>query len=616
MDTEEQQEQQTDRLSARQASPPDSTSSSTAAQARQTLTALANSMWQQARDRERDGWPPWWLPLFAVLVLAAVLGLLVVPLIRTLVEWGAAAAADLTGWAHGQAYARIVLDPVRDYLASHAAGLPVDGTTLWRTWCLAGGMLLLFSLVRSAGARIGWTLYGIGTAAMVAAETTGPGRWVAVGICALSWSLLSIPALSRHRRRPQVIVAPPSQPAASPAPTVPAPRRATSPQPAPAQEEHPDDDASWAAGLYEVLMRREHLAPPAPQRWSATTHGSNGFTAVCDDGRHAAGIAVSGEAVRELLAGLSTPPGARPQVAWTTAPPAAPRGRRMDYIDLAEVGGIHQFVLDSTDTLAQLAEVLRERRTQWPVARTQLGGKIRAQAAVLDRAHPLVRGASYTPDPTGGYDDPGTVTLNDWVPTNTIVGSNAAAWNDFAGHRPAQIALIIGKLLTADDPASALTEILTDDDHVHLTRYLGPAGPLHKVTVNGTHRTHALRLLGVPLVAAEVTVEPLPLRLDVFSASTTDGWGPGRHHGPTASLWRALIDRGLVTGRITDSGLHAILEPYQAAASWLLSSPRDAATISAAYDRIYPGALGIPAEAMSGPAQWCQWLLDDPWPTL
>jgi hypothetical protein len=71
------------------------------------------------------------------------------------------------------------------------------------------------------------------------------------------------------------------------------------------------------------------------------------------------------------------------------------------------------------------------------------------------------------------------------------------------------VPLIIQKLLTAPDPGNALAEILTDDGHVYLTRHPGPAGPIYRLTVNCTHRTHALRLLGVRVVAAEVTISSL-----------------------------------------------------------------------------------------------------------
>jgi hypothetical protein len=81
--------------------------------------------------------------------------------------------------------------------------------------------------------------------------------------------------------------------------------------------------------------------------------------------------------------------------------------------------------------------------------------------------------------------------------------------DDFRSHRARQVPLIIQKLLTAPDPGRALAEILTDDGHVYLTRHPGPAGSIHRLTVNCTHRTHALRLLGVRVVAAEVTISSL-----------------------------------------------------------------------------------------------------------
>jgi hypothetical protein len=226
----------------------------------------------------------------------------------------------------------------------------------------------------------------------------------------------------------------------------------------------------------EVLMRRKHLAVSGAQRWTASTHAGNGFTAAADDGRHAAGIAVSGEAVQELLAGLATPPGAYPKVDWTTTPPAVPRRRRMDYADLEEPGSIRQLVADSADILDQLAAVLREPRVRRPVDEAQLQEKIVSQAVTLNRAYPLVREASYAPDSSGRLDDEiGTVALNDRVPTDMILGGGGpGSWNDFGSHRPEQVRLIIRKLLTAPDPSRALVEILTDDGHVHLSRYPGP----------------------------------------------------------------------------------------------------------------------------------------------
>jgi hypothetical protein len=583
-----------------------------AMQIREGLVALGRAMWAQARDRKAADWPPWWLPLFAVLTAGAVLWLLVVPLLRGLVWWIGDRVADLAGWGHDQAYAQVVIDPVRGYLTDHAVGLPVDGTALWWTWCLAGGVLLSFSLLHSIGARIGWILYGVASAAMVAAGTSGPGRWIAAGVCGLWWSLLSIPALWQRRPRPLMVPAGPAPASATAPATTARPKYET---PSVTDESPLDDDAAWAAGLYETLMRRDQVGVPSEQRWIATTHAANGFTAAADDGRQAAGIAISGEAVRELLAGLSTPAGARPQVEWTTAPPVVPPGRRMDYNEIQGPGSIREFVQGSAETLSQLAAVLHERHRQWPTDLVQIQEKIVSQEVVLNRAHPYVDASSYAPNAADRQNDLGHIALNDWIPTDTIVGGVTSSWNDFGSHRPEQVGLIIGKLLTAANPGRALAEILTDDGHVHLSRYPGPAGPIHKITVNGTHRSHALRLLAVPLIAAEVTVEPLPLRVDAFSTSDNGGWGENRHHGPTEALWRALMERGLLTGRIVGAGYGAVLESWQVTAPWLLGCPRDAAAISSAYERLHPGALGIPVEAMSGAAQWCQWLLGNPRPS-
>ncbi|MEV0561474.1 hypothetical protein [Dactylosporangium sp. NPDC050588] len=585
------------------------------AEAGSVVVAAAESMWRQARDREHRDWPPTWLKLFIVLAATVVLAIVVVPLMRGI----GIGVAKLTGWGREQALARVVLDPVNRYLNEHAAALPVDADTLWWTWWLTGGVLVLFSAFRSLGARIGWVLYGAAGTAMITAGTATSGRWIAGGVGGLCWCLLSIPVLRRPPTAPAITVVGPAPAATGPAadrPNGPPTRAADAATNGPADSPPDDDDVAWAAQMYEVLLRRERLATRSTQRWTATTHGANGFTAVADDGRRAAGIAISTEAVHEMLAGLSDPPGQRPRIDWTTTPPAAPHTRRVNYDDLQTPDAIHDFVRRNRNVLAQLIDVLQERRETWPTEKSELRTRIDERATALNLGCPLASAASsFMPEPAGP-DTFGTIALNDWVPIDTIIaGGGAASWNDFATHRPRIVGMIIQKLLTADDPQQALLEILADGGHLYLSRYHGPAGPIHVITINGTHRTHALRLLDVSLIAAEVTVDALPPRIDVFSTSNSDGWGEDRHHGPTEALWRALMDRDLLTGRIVNAGFDAVLEPYRVTAPWLLCSPRDAAATSAAYERLYPGALGIPIEAMGGPAQWCRWLLDDPFPS-
>jgi hypothetical protein len=70
------------------------------------------------------------------------------------------------------------------------------------------------------------------------------------------------------------------------------------------------------------------------------------------------------------------------------------------------------------------------------------------------------------------------------------------------------------------------------------------------------------------------------------------------------SIWRGLIDRGLLLGDIVRTDQGAALQPYQVAAPWLLLSPRRPAIVSERYQRIYPGALGIPPAAFASVDAW------------
>jgi hypothetical protein len=88
--------------------------------------------------------------------------------------------------------ARVVLVPVRTYLATHAEGLPVTPEALFPVWLICGGVLIVISLAGVVAARVGWILFGVGTGAMVWQATPAPSTWVAVGITAAWWSALSL----------------------------------------------------------------------------------------------------------------------------------------------------------------------------------------------------------------------------------------------------------------------------------------------------------------------------------------------------------------------------------------------------------------------------------------
>ncbi|MEV1319449.1 hypothetical protein AB0J14_25595 [Micromonospora arborensis] len=574
----------------------------------EALLRISKHLRDQARDTRSDNWPPLWLVLATAGIGVGVVLMLIVPVVRGLLFAAGDSIAALGGWTHDQAYAQIVLAPVRRYVETHADGLPISATTLWWTWCIAGVVLLAMCVLRVVAARIGWVLYGAATAAMVASATPGAGRWIATAVSGVWWVLLSVPAFGR--RRPSSVLVLPTPPTgaaiASPEPADVSVRAGVG-HDSPSPTSAPDDYAAWAAVLFERLVRRADNAPAAdvPNVWTAVTTGPTSFAAQ-EGERHVCGIVVNGLAAEDLLRQLSTPTGASTVVRWTTNTPQTPRRRRLSDEGYDGPPSLADFVRGSTDALSTATAVLAQIRSRWNDV--NLHERIATRAELLNRTAPLTRDVfDCMPD---SDDDVylGSIVFNDWIDIETVIGGNASSWNDFASHRPQVVGLIIEKLLKADDPGIAFTEILTDLGHACMLRYNGPAGPLHRVGRNGTHRTHALRVLDLPIMAAEVEIEALPLRIDAMSTWGDGNWGDS-YDGPADRMWHALRDRGLLAGTISGSGPYAKLEPHYTAAPWLLGDPRSAAAISAAYERIYPGALGIPAEAMAGPQQWLRWLL-------
>jgi hypothetical protein len=151
--------------------------------------------------------------------------------------------------------------------------------------------------------------------------------------------------------------------------------------------------------------------------------------------------------------------------------------------------------------------------------------------------------------------------------------------------------MIVRHVLNADDPAAAVLSAQADEIHRHadLERVPGSAGPIYEVSTGGTQRTHAMRILGVPLMVAEIVVRPLPVL--VYQTAMREVGDPTY---PAIPMWRGLMDRGLLVGDIVQTDLGLALQPYQVAAPWLLLSPRRALIVSERYERIYPGALGPP----------------------
>ncbi|MFI7075540.1 hypothetical protein [Micromonospora sediminicola] len=320
---------------------------------REVLLAISRYLWERARDTRGSNWPPLWLVLAVAGAGVGVVLMLIVPVVRGLLFAVGDSIAALSGWAHEQAYAQVVLAPVRRYLDAHTDGLPIAAETLWWTWCATGIVLLAASVLRVVAARIGWILYAVATTAMVVSATPGAGRWTAAAISALWWVLLSIPAFGR--RRSSAVLVLPAQPTGA-APALPAPadatERANLSVSGPISPSIPDDYAAWAAALYERQIRRADCAPPAatPVTWTAAATGPTTFTAV-EGNRRVSGIVINGLAAEDLLRQLATPAGASVTVQWTTNPPQTPRRRRATDEGYAGTPPIADFVTGNADAL-------------------------------------------------------------------------------------------------------------------------------------------------------------------------------------------------------------------------------------------------------------------------
>jgi hypothetical protein len=146
----------------------------------------------------------WWLVAFIVTVVVGI------------GDSGRDAAHTAAGHLSGWAITRTITNPVHDYLNAHTAGLPVPAQLAWWTWLATTGGLFLGAVLGARGGRIGWTLAGALTAAMVYTATPPPGHTVAAGLTVTAWSVLSIAAFNRCATRPSYHLAlnlPPRQPA-------------------------------------------------------------------------------------------------------------------------------------------------------------------------------------------------------------------------------------------------------------------------------------------------------------------------------------------------------------------------------------------------------------------
>ncbi|MET8751325.1 hypothetical protein ABZW32_14685 [Streptomyces sp. NPDC004667] len=96
----------------------------------------------------------------------------------------------------------VIDQPVRTYIAQHATGLPVQGSTVYTIWQLVGLFGLIGGFARISGARLTWTAWGVASIAMVYSAAPADGRPIATGFAVLAWTAASALALRGLSLRP------------------------------------------------------------------------------------------------------------------------------------------------------------------------------------------------------------------------------------------------------------------------------------------------------------------------------------------------------------------------------------------------------------------------------
>ncbi|WP_132370459.1 hypothetical protein [Nocardia alba] len=273
---------------------------------------------------------------------------------------------------------------------------------------------------------------------------------------------------------------------------------------------------------------------------------------------------------------------------------------------------------------AQLREALVALRDQIPADGAELrrwlaqrAEVVNAEAPQVDRVAVFQGGSPVRCDP--GPEFPAWSECLEWVDSQTIVSTVDRVWGSFdrmERHRRSLDAFCLS--LRAADSAPLL-EAWIDDftigrlrQPVQLVRVEGPAGPVHQLRADGTHRAHFARVFGLPVMAL-VKISQLPRPLIVIDHP--DHPGPdalGAGFGRVASLYMGLRARGLleVDGDPRRPDFMDVWQLRRVCAEWMLLPPAEAAAANHAYDKVFPGALveatGLTAEQLYDPHRWAR----------
>lgn len=153
---------------------------------------------------------PWPRPL-AFPAVMTVASLTVITLAWSALALAAALLTWLAGSFHGvlstaaaSTAARIVTDPIHAYLTAHAGPLPAAAIYGgWQLWGVA--TLIIATIWRNTGARIGWTLFGAASIYMVWRGTSLPSQPIAAGIAAMWWTTGALIAFRHRWTTPKII---------------------------------------------------------------------------------------------------------------------------------------------------------------------------------------------------------------------------------------------------------------------------------------------------------------------------------------------------------------------------------------------------------------------------
>ncbi len=169
--------------------------------------------WEELRQVPQAGWHGManWVKAGLSLIgisLAIIIVTTAADIIADLINRLLAAGPTLkVGTDTGSGVWGVIDNPIRSYIATHSADLPISASTVYTLWQALG----LFSLIggfitRSNGARLTWLTWGCAGVAMIWTTTPETAQTVATGLAVLAWTVLSTFALRGLSLRPSVFI--------------------------------------------------------------------------------------------------------------------------------------------------------------------------------------------------------------------------------------------------------------------------------------------------------------------------------------------------------------------------------------------------------------------------